>query len=173
MNNKRGLLSSQFLRFRGWCWHQLGAGEGPPGCDTSLSESVWEERSCGQIGREAEVPQFLLRASYQLTLGPPTSHHLQTHEPWKTNCSTLFPEGLRPFPSPQPLCTPLGLCSSLRSLWTSTSHLCWFHCLTGVRDVIKKRCWARHQAPVACTCNPSYSRGRDQEDCSSKPAPGK
>jgi hypothetical protein len=24
--------------------------------------------------------------------------------------------------------------------------------------------------PVAHACNPSYSRGRDQEDCSSKPA---
>jgi hypothetical protein len=27
--------------------------------------------------------------------------------------------------------------------------------------------------PVADTCNPSYSGGRDQEDVSSKPAPGK
>jgi hypothetical protein len=26
------------------------------------------------------------------------------------------------------------------------------------------------QAPVAHVCNPSYSGGRDQEDCSSKPA---
>jgi hypothetical protein len=29
---------------------------------------------------------------------------------------------------------------------------------------------ARGQAPVAHTCNPSYSGGRDQEDRSSKPA---
>jgi hypothetical protein len=26
------------------------------------------------------------------------------------------------------------------------------------------------QEPVAQTCNPSYSGGRDQEDCGSKPA---
>jgi hypothetical protein len=30
-----------------------------------------------------------------------------------------------------------------------------------------------HQALVAHTYNPSYSRGRDQEDHGSKPAPGK
>jgi hypothetical protein len=29
------------------------------------------------------------------------------------------------------------------------------------------------QAPVAHACNPSYSGGRDQEDHSSQPAPGK
>jgi hypothetical protein len=28
------------------------------------------------------------------------------------------------------------------------------------------------QASVAHTCNPSYSGGRDQEDCDSKPADG-
>jgi hypothetical protein len=28
----------------------------------------------------------------------------------------------------------------------------------------------KSQAPVAYTCNPSYSGGRDQEDCGSKPA---
>jgi hypothetical protein len=31
----------------------------------------------------------------------------------------------------------------------------------------------KNQAPVAHTCNPSYSGGRDQEDLGSKPAPGK
>jgi hypothetical protein len=31
---------------------------------------------------------------------------------------------------------------------------------------LSKRC----QVPVAHTCNPSYSGGRDQEDCSLKPA---
>jgi hypothetical protein len=31
----------------------------------------------------------------------------------------------------------------------------------------------RSQALVAHTCNPNYSGGRDQEDCDSKPAPGK
>jgi hypothetical protein len=29
------------------------------------------------------------------------------------------------------------------------------------------------QVLVAHGCNPSYLEGRDQEDCSSKPAPGK
>jgi hypothetical protein len=29
------------------------------------------------------------------------------------------------------------------------------------------------EAPVAHTCNTSYSRSRDQEDCGLKPAPGK
>jgi hypothetical protein len=27
-----------------------------------------------------------------------------------------------------------------------------------------------NRVPIAHTCNPSYSRGRDQEHCSSKPA---
>jgi hypothetical protein len=34
---------------------------------------------------------------------------------------------------------------------------------------IKKQCWA----PVAHTCNPSYSGGRDQENHSSKASLGK
>jgi hypothetical protein len=34
------------------------------------------------------------------------------------------------------------------------------------QDQKAKYCWA----PVAHTCNPSYSGGRDQEDCSLKPA---
>jgi hypothetical protein len=30
--------------------------------------------------------------------------------------------------------------------------------------------YALSQVPVAHTCNPTYSGGRDQEDCGSKPA---
>jgi hypothetical protein len=37
--------------------------------------------------------------------------------------------------------------------------------------LLEVRIWSR--VPVAHTCNPSYSGGRDQEDHSSKPDPGK
>jgi hypothetical protein len=36
--------------------------------------------------------------------------------------------------------------------------------------VQKKKTMHRNQVPVAHTCNPSYSGGRDQKDLSSKPA---
>jgi hypothetical protein len=36
--------------------------------------------------------------------------------------------------------------------------------------VRKKKKGRRTQAPVAHACNPSYSGGRDQRDCSLKPA---
>jgi hypothetical protein len=39
------------------------------------------------------------------------------------------------------------------------------------KQELQKKEWS--WASVAHTCNPRYSRGRDQEDCSLKPAPGK
>jgi hypothetical protein len=39
-------------------------------------------------------------------------------------------------------------------------------CICQVEEIKLKWSWA----PVVHSCNPSYSRGRDQEDCGSKPA---
>jgi hypothetical protein len=36
----------------------------------------------------------------------------------------------------------------------------------------KKNKKANSWVPVVYACNPSYSEGRDQEDCGYKPAPG-
>jgi hypothetical protein len=36
--------------------------------------------------------------------------------------------------------------------------------------IICRQDQAKSQVPVAHTCNPSYSGGRDKEDCGSKPA---
>jgi hypothetical protein len=41
----------------------------------------------------------------------------------------------------------------------------WFFVFTIKKEIPR-------QAPVAHACTPSYLRGRDQEDCSSKPAQG-
>jgi hypothetical protein len=39
-----------------------------------------------------------------------------------------------------------------------------------MRDSVRVKMYLSGQAPVAHTCNPIYSGGRDQEDRSSKPA---
>jgi hypothetical protein len=38
------------------------------------------------------------------------------------------------------------------------------------KPVVHKNKQKKKLAPVAQSCNPSYSRSRDQEDCGSKPA---
>jgi hypothetical protein len=48
----------------------------------------------------------------------------------------------------------------------------WFSNFLKIKPFFKDNL-SQSQAPVAHTCNPSYSGGRDQEDCSSKPPQAK
>jgi hypothetical protein len=49
------------------------------------------------------------------------------------------------------------------------SQILWFHTRSHVQGR-KREKYKSCQVPVAHACNPSYSGGRDQDDCDSKPA---
>jgi hypothetical protein len=100
-----------------------------------------------------------LRASHlQSTL--PLKPHLQS------NCSGYFGDGVL-----QTICLGWTRTMPITALWgssldkflvTKEGQLCLLCTLSKEQG--------SSQAPVAHTCNPSYSRGRDQEDQSLKPA---
>jgi hypothetical protein len=60
--------------------------------------------------------------------------------------------------------------SVIPATWGNTNGKTEVQAIPGIKQDPISKINNASQAPVAHACNPSYSGGRDQEDCSSKPA---